>query len=87
MSHTCTDSNCKKFFVVIPQELRFYEEKGLPLPMLCPSCRHAQRMALRSERQLYRRKCDLTGKDILSVYPPKAPYKVYSPEVFWDNVC
>jgi hypothetical protein len=35
-------------------------------------------LAWRNEKKLYKRKCDLTGKDIVSVYAPDSLYKVYS---------
>jgi len=33
-------------------------------------------MSFRNERQLYRRKCDVTGQDIISVFSPDSPHKV-----------
>lgn len=81
-----TCKNCSKDFVVIAQEAAFYANKKLPLPDHCPACRHAQRMALRSERKLYRRACDKCKKSILSVYPEDAPYVVYCPTCFWENI-
>ncbi len=86
LSLICTDENCHKQFRVIPQELKLYEVKGLPLPKHCPSCRHRQRMALRSERALYRRKCAKCNEQILSVYPETAPYLIYCQPCFWANI-
>ncbi|MBI5793984.1 hypothetical protein HZA87_02765 [Candidatus Uhrbacteria bacterium] len=55
----------------------FGEKKELiPPPLLCPNCRQQRRMSFRNERHLYRRKCDVTGKDIVSVFSPDNPYKV-----------
>ena len=71
---------------MIPQELKFYEGKNLPLPEHCPSCRHKQRMALRSERMLYPRECDKCGESMLSVYPKEAPYQVYCQDCFWEDI-
>src|SRR3989344_3955691 len=36
----------------------------LPPPRDCPDCRQQRRMSFRNERTLYRRKCDITGKDL-----------------------
>jgi Zn ribbon nucleic-acid-binding protein len=83
---TCTLNNCGKEFKVIPQEMRFYELKKLPLPSHCPACRHKHRMALRSERQLYRRNCDCCKESMLSTYPKEAPYKIYCQKCFWENI-
>lgn len=82
----CSNNDCGKQFHIIPQEAKFYDEKGLPLPDHCPSCRHRQRMALRSERALYKRVCDQCGENMLSVYPQEAPYKIYCQKCFWENI-
>ena len=82
----CQNAECKKEFIVIASEAKFYADKNLPLPDHCPACRHRQRMALRSERQLYRRTCDKCKKSMLSVYPCEAPYIVYCHSCFWENI-
>lgn len=82
----CKIPSCGKDFIVIPQELKFYEGKNLPLPSHCPSCRHRQRMALRTERTLYKRPCGHCGESMLSVYPESAPYKIFCQECFWGNI-
>ena len=51
----------------------------IPPPTLCPDCRQQRRIAFRNERKLYKRKCDATGKEMLSMFPPTSNYKVYSP--------
>ena len=33
-------------------------------------------MAFRNERKLYRRKCDLTGKSVISIYHPESGYSI-----------
>ena len=82
----CSNAECGKEFIVIAQEAVFYEQKKLPLPDHCPACRHRQRMALRSERQLYKRTCDKCKKPMVSVYPEDAPYLVYCTNCFWENI-
>jgi len=48
------------------------------------------RFAWRNERKLYHRKCDLTGKQIISVYAPDSPYVVYDQHEWhsdkWDGM-
>jgi len=82
----CQHPTCGKEFLVIAQEAAFYEKKKLPLPDHCPACRHRQRMALRSERQLYDRRCSKCAQPMLSVYPQEAPYVVYCHTCFWKNI-
>lgn len=50
---------------------------GVSEPTLCHDERQRRRLSWRNERNLYKRKCDLTGKDIISIYSPDKPYKVY----------
>ena len=83
---TCLEPSCLKPFIVISAEAAFYDQKKLPLPDHCPACRHRQRMALRSERQLYKRTCDKCKESMLSVYPSDAPYVVYCHKCFWENI-
>lgn len=83
---TCKNSGCKKDFLVIKAEEKFLAKKDLPLPDLCPACRHRQRMALRNERKLYNRVCDFCHEKMLSTTPDTAPYKVYCQKCFWENI-
>ncbi|MFA6089757.1 MAG: hypothetical protein WC755_07910, partial [Candidatus Woesearchaeota archaeon] len=41
--------------------------------------------AFRNERNLYKRKCDFSGKEIISVYPPTSKYKVYDQKIWWSD--
>jgi len=86
MQQTCRNPWCKSSFEVTDDDLKFFEDASpvfgakkylFPSPLLCPDCRMQRRLMFRNERRLYRRTCDLTGKQIVSVYPPDAPYKVY----------
>ncbi|MEK7126764.1 MAG: hypothetical protein AAB848_01530, partial [Patescibacteria group bacterium] len=78
--------NCRTDFEVPEEDISFYEKispvfKGktynIPTPKLCPPCRRQRRMSFRNERSLYVRKCDLTGKSIISAYSEDKPFKVY----------
>lgn len=82
----CKNVSCAKSFNIIAQEQRIYDMKKLPLPELCPACRHVQRMALRSQRKLYNRTCDKCSTSMLSTYPENAPYKIYCQKCFWENI-
>jgi len=50
----------------------------LPIPTHAPIIRMSQRLAVRNNRYLYRRICDLTKQPIIALYSPEKPYKVYS---------
>ncbi|MBI5411729.1 hypothetical protein HZA43_00970 [Candidatus Peregrinibacteria bacterium] len=44
-----------------------------------------RRMAFRNERHLYKRKCDFSGQDIVAIYPPTSPYKIYDRKIWWSD--
>ncbi|MFA5916887.1 MAG: hypothetical protein WC850_01480 [Candidatus Gracilibacteria bacterium] len=57
----------------------------IPTPTLCPDCRQQRRFCWRNEKNLYRRKCDLTGKDILSIFSPDKKYVIYNSDDWWSD--
>ncbi len=76
--------NCKKEFIIEKEDFNFYEKIKVPPPTFCPQCRMIRRLIFRNERAWYRRKCDATGKNILSMYAPESIYKVYDQE-YWKS--
>jgi hypothetical protein len=52
----CGDQ-CTEAFKIIPEEFEFYKRMNLPLPRLCPNCRHYQRINLRNPLKLWDRSC------------------------------
>ncbi|OGZ87364.1 MAG: hypothetical protein A2463_01070 [Candidatus Staskawiczbacteria bacterium RIFOXYC2_FULL_32_10] len=80
--------NCKKDFIIEPEDFAFYEKMKVPAPTFCWLCRAQRRMAFRNERVLYKVRSDFSGKDIFSSYSPDSGYKVYEKEVWltdqWD---
>ncbi len=54
-------SQCTTAFKIIPQELEFYRKMNLPLPRLCPNCRHYQRIKQRNPLKLWKRQCQCVG--------------------------
>jgi len=84
-SETKQCQNCKKDFVIEPEDFKFYEKMKVPTPTWCPPCRAKRRLAFRDFRVLYKRKSDWNGGMIFSVFPQDAPYKVYDRDVFWSD--
>jgi len=80
----CVD--CGKNFKIIPQEFKFYKERVLPIPCKCPDCRHLDRMAIRTPRKLWDRKCGKCGAGIISTYEPSRPEKVYCAKCYEREV-
>lgn len=54
-------ASCTTAFKLIPDELQFYRRMNLPLPRLCPNCRHYQRLKQRNPLKLWHRKCMCGG--------------------------
>lgn len=77
--------NCQKEFIVEPQDFAFYEKMGVPAPTFCPECRFQRRLIFLNFVNLYKRKCDLCGKETISTYTPESPYKVYCPACWWSD--
>ncbi|MDO8574521.1 MAG: hypothetical protein Q7R86_02750 [bacterium] len=69
--------NCKIQFTIEPEDFQFYAKIQVPPPTFCPECRLQRRLAFRNERSLYKRKCDLCHKDIISMYADSTPFPVY----------
>ncbi len=82
---TKTCQNCKTNFVIEPDDFSFYKKIKVPPPTFCPECRMIRRMANSNERTLYKRKCDLTGEPILSMFPEDAPFPVYKSEAWYSD--
>lgn len=85
---------CNESFEIHDRDRAYYKKAApliggksfeIPEPTLCPPCRQQRRFTFRNERRLYRRKCDGSGKEIISMYPPGSPYKVYAQDVWWKG--
>ena len=61
------------------------EKFSFPEPEKCPDCRKQYRLAHRNEFNLYHRKCDLTGHQLLSAISTDKPYKVYQQSEWWKD--
>lgn len=90
--NTC--SQCQRLFEITAAEQEFRKKISpvfgtkkyfLPDPSLCPPCRRQIRLSWRNERSLYHRICDLTGKNMISIYHPECRFKVYSPEAWYSD--
>jgi hypothetical protein len=52
---------CTVAYKIVPRELQFYRHLGVPLPRLCPNCRHDERMKEKRPMRLWRRACQCAG--------------------------
>ena len=81
---TCT--HCSRQFTITSRDQEFFERIApkigeqtfaIPEPTLCPTCRYQRRLAFRNERALYHRKCDLSGRPMISMHPANTVFPVY----------
>ncbi|MBI5220676.1 MAG: hypothetical protein HY978_02470 [Candidatus Liptonbacteria bacterium] len=56
---------CTTAFRIVPQELAFYREMNLPLPRVCPNCRHRERLTKCNPLKLWHRRCDCNHQSLM----------------------
>jgi len=84
-SQTKICQNCKQEFIIEPDDFDFYEKMKVPPPTSCPECRFQRRLMFLNERTLYKRKCDLCGKDMLTIFHPDLKLVVYCFPCWWSD--
>ena len=90
------NQQCTVAFKVIPDELQFYRANGIPLPLLCPNCRHYERLKERNPIKLWHRSCMCDNKEHSHVekcqnefetsYSPDKPEIVFCKECYQKEV-
>lgn len=85
---------CSANFEIASDDLAFYEKVSpvfngkkelIPPPTLCPECRQQRQLTWRNEKRLYHRKCDMTGRQIISIYSQDKPYTVYEHREWYSD--
>ena len=76
---------CSKNFLLIEQELKFYQQKGLPNPQNCPDCRHESRIQLRPKRQLFKRPCSNCNSPIQSTFKKDFAGQVFCEKCYLEK--
>ena len=84
---TCNEQ-CTEAFKIVPQELQFYQRMNLPLPRLCPNCRHYNRLKQRNPLKLWHRQCMKEGctNTFETSYAPERPEIVYCERCYQQEV-
>ena len=80
--------SCNKNYRVIPNEFLFYKKLNVPLPRLCPDCRHYRRMKSRGPNKLWYRSCMKEGctNEFETSYAPYRPEIVYCEKCYQNEV-
>ena len=79
---------CTEAFKIIEPELQFYKRMNLPLPRLCPNCRHYARLAKRNPLKLWHRHCMKPGctNEFETSYAPDRPEIIYCEKCYKQEV-
>ncbi len=87
---------CTEAFKIVPEEYKFYKRMNLPLPRLCPNCRHYQRLKQRNSLRLWHRECMCNKKhtnheghckvEFNTSYAPDRPEIVYCEKCYQQEV-
>jgi hypothetical protein len=83
--------NCKKDFIIEPEDFSFYEKISstagwlIPSPSWCPDCRFQRRCLFRNERKLFRNLDAITGKEVISLFPKEASFPIYEDKYWWSD--
>ena len=81
-------SNCTEAFIIIPRELAFYKRENIPIPRLCPNCRHYERSRQRNPVKLWHRQCMKEGcqNEFETTYSPERPEIIYCEKCYQAEV-
>ncbi|MEK7583460.1 MAG: hypothetical protein AAB483_03630 [Patescibacteria group bacterium] len=88
---------CTTAFIIIPQELQYYRRMNLPLPRLCPNCRHGLRLKMRNPRKLWNRSCSCMmhghshgdngcSEEFATSYAPDRPEHMYCEKCYQAEI-
>jgi len=83
LTRNCT--LCKNEFKIIDKEIKFYKKMDIEYPIYCPDCRAKQRVGLRNDRTMYKRKCDKCKNTLITTYPSDSPYVIYCLDCWLNN--
>ena len=92
MKRTCAQSGVN--FEVMPGDLEFLKtisptfsgvKQFIPPPTLSPDMRLRRRLAFRNQRNLYKRKSDLSGVEMISLFSPDSQVVVYENDEWWGD--
>jgi len=89
---TCKE-NCMTAFRILLEDLKFYRKMNIPLPRLCPNCRHYKRLKQRNPLKLWHGQCMCSVKGHLhgeekckiefeTTFDPNQPEIVYCEQCY-----
>ncbi len=85
---------CGNNFDITEEEIDFYDKMSpvfnwvkfdISTPTFCHECKFKRRLSWKNLRNLYKRKCDATWKQIISMYSPDKNYVIYNLDFWWSD--
>ena len=86
------NEQCTGAFKILENELQFYRTMKIPIPRLCPNCRHYQRLKQKEPFELWHRKCicdknnHFHGRRLCNI-EFETPYSPNRPEIIYCKQC
>ena len=82
------NQQCTEAFKITLEELQFYKRMNLPIPHLCPNCRHYERLTQRNPLKLWNRSCMNKGctNEFETSYSPDRPEIIYCEKCYQQEV-
>jgi len=77
--------NCKKDFLIEPEDFNFYKKIKVPAPTFCAECRFQRRLLFMNVYSLYKRKCDKCGSNIISMFHKDKKQLVFCSKCWWAD--
>lgn len=79
---------CTTAFKISEPELNFYRQINMPLPRLCPNCRHYERSSHLNPMKLWHRKCMKEGcnNEFETSYSPDRPEIIYCERCYQQEI-
>lgn len=87
---------CSKNYRIVPREFEFYKNLSIPLPRMCPDCRHTRRLKARGPNVLWKRTCQCSNSnhehkescknEFDTSYAPERPELVYCESCYQAEV-
>lgn len=75
--------NCKLIFLIEDEDFQFYKKIDVPPPTFCWKCRFQRRLVWRNERTLFKGKSAKSGKDIITIIPPRSGIPTFDESEWW----
>ena len=86
LNETLACKKCGKNYRIIAQELRRLRQFNVPVPDMCPDCRHVERMKLRNPFRLWERACAKCGATMQTTFAPDRKETVYCEKCYTEEV-